>query len=207
MTGLWFFAIYFCVNNFVPVQLEKTLEYHFLEHEVVPDVLSTAPAEYLYVNFQSGAVVNTGNELTPTLVKDIPHVWWDSADPQKLYTVAFVDPDAPSRISPTSRAFLHWLVGNVPGNDVMAGDVIAEYIGSGPGEGSGLHRYVFLVYEQPSELVFMETRVNNTSTENRASFSISAFAEKYDLTLIAGNFYQAEYDDYVPILHEQLGLS
>uniref|UniRef100_A0A2A4JNY0 Phosphatidylethanolamine-binding protein n=1 Tax=Heliothis virescens TaxID=7102 RepID=A0A2A4JNY0_HELVI len=205
--GPWFFALIFCVNNLVPVQLEKTLEDYFLEHEVVPDVLSTAPAEYLFVDFPSGAVVYTGNELTPTLVKDVPHVWWDSADSQKLYTVAFVDPDAPSRITAASREWLHWLVGNVPGTDVMSGDVIAEHVGSGPGEGSGLHRYVFLVYEQPYELTFMETRMNNTSTENRASFSISSFADKYNLSLVAGNFYQAEYDDYVPILYEQLGLS
>lgn len=31
------------------------------------------------------------------------------------------------------------------------------------------------------------------------------FAAKYKLSLEAANFYQAEWDDYVPTVHEQLG--
>jgi len=43
------------------------------------------------------------------------------------------------------------------------------------------------------------------SGENRGKFSISQFAKKHDLgDPIAGNFYQAEWDDYVPKLYEQL---
>jgi len=43
--------------------------------------------------------------------------------------------------------------------------------------------------------------------ESRLQFSIHKFALKYNLgTPIAGNFYQAQYDDYVPILFEQLGI-
>lgn len=41
---------------------------------------------------------------------------------------------------------------------------------------------------------------------NREKFSAKNFAEKYKLVLFAGNFYQAQYDDYVPRLHAQLGL-
>ena len=37
-------------------------------------------------------------------------------------------------------------------------------------------------------------------------FSIENFAKKYNLGVpIAVNFYQAAYDDYVPILYKQLG--
>lgn len=44
------------------------------------------------------------------------------------------------------------------------------------------------------------------SDENRAKFLISKFAAKYNLgNPIAGNFFQAEYDTYVPILYRQLG--
>lgn len=44
--------------------------------------------------------------------------------------------------------------------------------------------------------------------ENRLQFSIHKFALKYNLgTPVAGNFYFAQYDDYVPILFEQLGLN
>lgn len=44
------------------------------------------------------------------------------------------------------------------------------------------------------------------SAEKREKFSIAKFAVKYNLgNPVAGNFYQAQYDDYVPILYKQLG--
>jgi len=40
--------------------------------------------------------------------------------------------------------------------------------------------------------------------DTRPNFSIKAFAQKYSLgSPLAGNFYQAQYDDYVPTLHAQ----
>lgn len=72
--------------------------------------------------------------------------------------------------------------------------------------GTGLHRYVFLIYKQNGELKFDEPRLPNTSGENRGGFSIAKFAEKYNLgNPVAGNLYQAQWDDYVPILYKQLG--
>jgi phosphatidylethanolamine-binding protein len=63
---------------------------------------------------------------------------------------------------------------------------------------SGLHRYVFLIYKQSGKLTFDEPRLTNRSGDNRGKFSISNFAKKYNL----GN--QAQWDDYVPKLYEQL---
>lgn len=75
-----------------------------------------------------------------------------------------------------------------------------------PTTGTGLHRYVFLVYKQNGKLTFDEQRLTNRSGDNRGCFKISKFAEKYNLgNPVAGNFYQAEWDDYVPILYKQLG--
>lgn len=116
------------------------------------------------------------------------------------------DPDAPSRQEPKFREWHHWLVGNVSGSNVASGEVLSAYVGSGPPEGTGLHRYVFLVYKQNGKLNFDEKRLTNTNDEGRACFSIRKFAQKYNLGQpVAGNFYQAEYDDYVPILYKQLG--
>ena len=39
---------------------------------------------------------------------------------------------------------------NIPGNDVAKGEEVATYIGSGPPEGTGLHRYIFL-----GELIYL----------------------------------------------------
>lgn len=45
------------------------------------------------------------------------------------------DPDAPSRADPKFREWHHWLVGNIPGNDIKSGEVLSEYVGSGPPQG------------------------------------------------------------------------
>ncbi|GBP10466.1 Phosphatidylethanolamine-binding protein 1 [Eumeta japonica] len=96
-------------------------------------------------------------------------------------------------------------VGNVPGCKVDSGEILSDYIGSGPPPGTGLHRYVFLVYKQPSKLSFDEKRLPNNSGDGRGGFKIAAFAKKYNLgSPIAGNFYQAEFDDYVPKLYAKL---
>lgn len=151
--------------------------------------------------------VNLGNELTPTSVKDVPSfVSWPT-QPQALYTLCLTDPDAPSRKQPTFREFKHWLVVNIPGSNINDGKTLAEYIGSGPPVDTGLHRYVFLVYKQPSRIEPDETPIDNRTREGRRSFRIRDFAKKYNLgEPIAANFYQAQFDDYVPILHAQLGI-
>lgn len=45
---------------------------------------------------------------------------------------------------------------NIPGNHLKKGKVVAEYLPSGPRPGSGLHRYVFLVYKQSQQLHIVE---------------------------------------------------
>lgn len=175
------------------------------QHQVVPDVIKVAPAEVAKVTYASGVTVDGGNELKPRQVKDAPKVEWN-ADAAAFYTLCMTDPDAPSRKEPTYREWHHWLVGNIPGSNVEKGEVLSDYVGSGPPEGTGLHRYVFLVYKQNGKLTFDEKRLPNTSGDGRGCFSISKFAEKYNLgNPVAGNLYQAEWDDYVPILYKQLG--
>ena len=175
------------------------------QHQVVPDVIKVAPKAVATVKYPSGVAATEGNVLTPTQVKDIPKITWDAKE-GTFYTVCMTDPDAPSRKEPTYREWHHWLVGNVPGAKVEDGETLSEYVGSGPPPDTGLHRYVFLVYEQNGKLSFDEPRLTNRSVDNRGGFSIQKFSEKYNLgNPVAGNLYQAEYDDYVPILYKQLG--
>ena len=112
----------------------------------------------------------------------------------------FIDPDAPSRENPTNREFLHWLVGNIPGDDVEKGDILAPYVGSGPPKGTGLHRYIFLVFNQSGKINFDESQLTSNGKEGRKHFSTKKFAEKYNLgDPIAGNMFQAQWDESVPV--------
>lgn len=48
-----------------------------------------------------------------------------------------LDPDAPSRKEHTYREWHHWLVGNIPGNDISKGETLSAYVGSGPPPDTG----------------------------------------------------------------------
>ena len=95
---------------------------------------------------------------------------------------------------------------NISGNDLSSGEAKYEYIGSGPPQGSGIHRYIFLLFKQPSgKQDFDMPVVTNCQREGRLQTKARKLIADYNLQLIAGNFYFAQYDDYVPILHAQMG--
>lgn len=110
-----------------------------------------------------------------------------------------IDPDAPSRRDPNISEVKHWLVGNILGNDVRTGEVIAEYLGSKPPQDTEYHRYVFLVYQQPGIIDYSrEPRSPTGSEANRYYFSTPRFAKQYMLGHpVAGNFFVAQWDQSV----------
>lgn len=136
--------------------------------------------------------------MTPTEVKDAPQEISWPANEGDLHTLILTDPDAPSRENPTVGDVKHWLVANIPGSDVQKGDVITPYRGSGAPKGTGLHRYTFLAFKQNAPIGADEIRDLRASSEKRLKWNAQKFAETYKLgTPVAGNFFQAEWDEYV----------
>ncbi|KAJ0172956.1 hypothetical protein K1T71_011132 [Dendrolimus kikuchii] len=171
-----------CFGKVVPRSVQS-----FVDHELVPDILNSPPESILSVIFPNGINVSEAMELTPEQVKGVPNLQWN-ANSNRLYTVVFCDPDAPSREAPDGRSFLHWLVINIPDEDVDEGDTIVNILNSHPEPETGFHRYVFLVYEQPEGVVF--DLLPNESFEGRVNFSVEDFASRYNLGIpVAGNFY------------------
>lgn len=173
------------------------------QESVIPDVLDTTPQGCLKIKYPSGVQVELGKELTPTQVQSLPSFDYNATAP--LYTLAMVDPDAPSRKEPMMREILHYLVVNIPANSVDKGDTLAEYIGAGAPKGTGLHRYIFVLYEQKAGKITSSIKIPKNSREGRVKFSLRKFAKEHNLgEPVAANFFQAQYDDYVPQLHKQL---
>ncbi|VEN41805.1 unnamed protein product [Callosobruchus maculatus] len=105
----------------------------------------------------------------------------------------------------TTSRFCFLKVVNIPGTNVNGGETISEYVGSAPPKGSGLHRYVFVLFKQPGKVKFEEPK-HSATDGNRANFNTKNFAKKYNLGKpIAGNFFQAQWDEYVPQAHKKLG--
>jgi len=68
-----------------------------------------------------------------------------------------IDPDAPRR-GGYNREFRHWLVGNIPEENIAKGEILAEYVGPAPPKNTGKHRYVFLVYKQNQGAITFDER-------------------------------------------------
>ena len=79
------------------------------------------------------------------------------------------DPDA------QAKSWLHWLVINIPGEsrEITDGQVIANYVPPTPP--SGLHNYIFTLYEQPAGSLMM------AAPSERGNFQVKAFEQKFGL--------------------------
>ena len=145
----------------------------------------------MYPSFPTPSYVSLGNKLAVANVQVKPTITWSEAIPDKYYTLTMVDPDAPSRATPTFRNINHWLVGNIKGNnlnDFTEAKIMVDYRGSGPPVDSGYHRYVFYLFEQKSLIDFSETLI-----ETPRNFSLKDFVVKYELEVpVAGSFFQAQ---------------
>lgn len=156
--------------------------------------------------YAGAGISELGRVLMPTQVKSWPTaVARVGLDAGTHYTLVMTDPYAPCRKDPKYREWHHFLVVNMKGNDISSGTVLSDYVGSGPPKGTGLHRYVWLVYEQKGPLKCDEPILSNRSGDHRGKFKVASFRKKYELgPPVAGTCYQAEWDDYVPKLYEQL---
>ncbi|XP_017780608.1 PREDICTED: protein D3-like [Nicrophorus vespilloides] len=177
----------------------------FHKCDIMPDIICKAPEAEATVCYEEEKV-KLGKELTPTQVKDVPKMTWDTC-PDAYYSICMVDPDAPCRTAPSLRNWLHWLVVNIPGQCFSDGQTLTEYVGAAPPKDTGIHRYVFLVYKQCDKQYFHEPTITACSAENRCNFDLHQFTKKYSLKdPIAGNLFHAKWDCYVPELQKQLGI-
>ncbi|XP_023020256.1 protein D2 [Leptinotarsa decemlineata] len=175
--------------------------------KIVPDVIDQPPTGKLVIEYPDVSIHEGYPIVYPSQVKEPPEVYWKVREHGVYCTLCMLDPDAPSRRKNYLGEWLHWLVGNIADYQVDRGDILAEYIGAGPPRGTGLHRYIFLLYKQPSKMHFNETKLTNQYWKGREKFSMRKFALKYKLGVpYAGNYFEAEYDEYVDELHKQLKL-
>ena len=95
-----------------------------------------------------------------------------------------IDPDAgktkPNDARPgnADKYYLHWLVVNISGGDVLSGDVLVPYQGPTPPAGTGKHEYIFQLYEQPCGLT------TGLTVKNRPQWSLQSFLKGKSLSLV-----------------------
>ena len=135
---------------------------------------------------------------TPAATVKAPAISYTGAKEGMKYCMIMTDPDAPSREKPSYRNFCHWVASDCLG---QASDIL-PYVGPGPPCNSGLHRYVFCLYEQPSGADFDALK---TALEGRGGTKPHEVAKAVGLgPMVAIEYYYAEWDESVDAVHESV---
>ncbi|GAA6063573.1 hypothetical protein JCM10212_003152 [Sporobolomyces blumeae] len=144
-------------------------------------------------------------------------------DPQDAHLLLVIDPDAPTRPDPKWGPFLHFIQpglkprsvdeiealhadktsrsGADDGEDagIWASNEgtksLVEWLGPAPPEGSGPHRYVYLLYRQPNSEVKLpksSPQGGIKDMEDRKQFDFESFVEINQLELVGVNFHTSE---------------
>jgi len=190
------------------------------DDEILSDIEGLAAAvdvaaigsQTLVVAYPSGAVCSSsssGGELTPAATSSAPTLSFPGAAADKAYAVILTDPDAISRAKPIFREFIHWVCSGLTfaadGSQVGAGTHVLPYVGPGPPCNSGLHRYVFLLYEQPAG-ADTSSLVETFAGRGGKRAHVAATAAEVKLGPVAAiAWYQAQWDESVDATHEVIG--
>ncbi|KAF9002036.1 phosphatidylethanolamine-binding protein [Cyathus striatus] len=176
----------------------KAIEAHFSQSGIVPQLLAQfEPSALLTLNFQGVGSVTPGQLLTKEQVSPTPAVTVTPANASVqlagTYTLAMVDADVVgSNIS--QGVTRHWLINGVTINDSSISNTsataITPYAGPWPAAGSGPHRYVVVLYEQPSSFSAPD---GFSEPIGVSVFDFNAYVKNSGLgALVAGTYIQVE---------------
>lgn len=153
---------------------------------------SKAPTPvYMKVKYPFDKFVYKGMPLLPSDTCTVPEVsYGDFTKPDSYYTLILTNPDFYHPDKPTLREYIHWVVVNIPGkskntnnsnsNIVKDGVTVLPYMGPCPVYGTGMHRYVYLLFEQSKGLL---NKSDISSSKDyfgpRGGLSTSTWVKKY----------------------------
>ncbi|KAG1730388.1 PEBP-like protein [Suillus paluster] len=170
---------------------------------IIPDVIPANPPFHpqalLSVTFPTGPAL-LGNTLDSTSSVTPPLVSFTPMHGEALYTIVMTDPDAPTRENQEYGQYRHWLATGVgPPQAVNASAEFTRpdttaYLSPNPPAGSGSHRYVLLLYREPSInfAIPADAVENGNDFNSRKNWNATTFAASYDLKLVAANFFYVD---------------
>ncbi|XP_072154763.1 putative odorant-binding protein A5 [Bemisia tabaci] len=205
-------------NHTVGHFLNKTEEeLKFLqERNQIYDDLIEKPAPNIIQVAYGKVVVALGNEIHAKHTTRMPsYVTWPAED-NSQYCLIMTDPDTSYHSRPGKpREYQHWVVVNIPGNNLSGGEFITEYVRPHPEfDGVGFHRFIFFVFKQEKkDKIYDEIKLSHIPVKSlRKGFSTKLFAKKNNLKgPVAINFFIARWDKSIdeeeeifgPLVHGQ----
>ncbi|GJQ84260.1 putative DNA helicase [Trypoxylus dichotomus] len=138
-----------------------------------------------------------GNTIKPSEATERPSVLYESDD-KSLWTVILTNPDG--HLTRKNSEYVHWFIGNIPGNNVDKGETIVNYLQPFPPKGTGYHRFIFILYKQDKEIDFSSLKRSGKclDLEQRTFSTLDFYRERQDYITPAGlAFFQSDWDDTV----------
>ncbi|KAK1225807.1 hypothetical protein PQX77_011218 [Marasmius sp. AFHP31] len=121
---------------------------------------------------------------------------------ETTYTLVMTDPDAPSRAEPKYRQFRHWVITGLKSPAESSSETenlvalktkpsTTPYRPPGPPPGSGLHRYTFLLFQEPKGgySIPQDAKEHGAALEERRSWNAVEFGKQYGLKLVGANYF------------------
>uniref|UniRef100_UPI00358FA6CB large ribosomal subunit protein mL38 n=1 Tax=Myxine glutinosa TaxID=7769 RepID=UPI00358FA6CB len=151
--------------------------------------------------------VYRGNVVMPGEAQNAPEVIYDAED-GSLWSLLLTNPDG--HLSENEAEYLHWFVGNIPGSRLVDGDTICPYLPPIPPQGTGYHRWIFVLYKQERHVdFFSENRPDPCNDLLHRTFRTIEFYRQFqDVLTPAGlAFCQTKWDESVrQTFHSTLNL-
>ncbi|KAK1794226.1 hypothetical protein P4O66_011118, partial [Electrophorus voltai] len=181
-----------------PHHIRRLAEHYGIYQDLFP-MAYFVPRVMLRVAYgdDSSAMVHYGNHLSPSQASLAPHVSFE-ADENSLWTLLLTSPD--EHLQDSEQEYVHWLVGNIPGNAVHSGQEVCQYIAPFPTKGTGYHRYIFLLFKQEVLVDFSSDLLPSPcySLKKRSFKTLEFYRKHEDLITPAGlAFFQSQWDSSV----------
>jgi len=184
--------------------------------QIIPDVIPESkftPGVLFSVTYPSGKEAVLGAELTKEETADEPDIVITPLNitapagqttVDTSYTLVMTDPDAPSRAEPKYRQFRHWVITGLKAPASTSSEtknIVAlkpkasttPYQPPGPPPGSGFHRYVFFLFEEPSTgtefTIPSDAPEHGAALEQRRNWDAFKFGEKYGLKVVGASYF------------------
>ncbi|CAG7817943.1 unnamed protein product [Allacma fusca] len=182
-----------------PSQIKQVAEYYGIFDDLYENG-QFLPIKPLKINFtyildeEYASPVYRGNIIKPYEAVAAPQVSYDAKD-DELYTLVLTTPDC--HLTEENREYLHWLVGNIPGNKIAQGKELCDYLQPFPPRGVGYCRYIFVLYKQEKSLDLSKfARTTPCTNLAERTFSTYDFYRELqdDITPIGLAFFQSDWD-------------
>ncbi|KII88786.1 hypothetical protein PLICRDRAFT_92481 [Plicaturopsis crispa FD-325 SS-3] len=187
-------------NSTAPVDIQvEAIQAHFTNAGIVPSLLPTfSPTGVLDLAFTGVGDVSPGAALSQDQVKPTPNLSLlaanSSVSTDGNFTIVMADADVVGTDESKGQT-RHWLVNGatVSGSNfsVGGGVAITAYAGPAPAPSSGAHRYVVMLYQQPS--TFSPPANLSQAGVPVSTFSLADYVKTSNLgPLVAATYFTVE---------------